>query len=70
MRPGKPLRNHARCILVAAALFTAAAGFSQSMRYPGELGPGDTKLGKENFRHIVIKVLTRVQNCLINSGIP
>ena len=46
MRPGKPLRNHARCILVAAALFTAAAGYSQSMRYPGELGPGDTKLGR------------------------
>jgi uncharacterized protein YfaP (DUF2135 family) len=46
MRSCKPLRNHARCILAAAALFVAAAGFSQSMRYPGELGPGDTKLGR------------------------
>jgi len=46
MRSGKPLRSHARYILVAAALFVAAAGFSQSMRYPGELGPGDTKLGR------------------------
>lgn len=46
MRPGKPLRNHARCFLVAAALCIAAAAPSQSMRYPGELGPGDTKLGR------------------------
>lgn len=46
MRSYKPLRKQARCILAAAALFVAAAGFSQSMRYPGELGPGDTKLGR------------------------
>jgi uncharacterized protein YfaP (DUF2135 family) len=46
MQPGNLFRNNARYIVVAAALFVAAAGFSQSMSYPGELGPGDTKLGR------------------------
>jgi len=46
MRSGNPSKNYARYIVVTAALFVAAVGFSQSMRYAGELGPGDTKLGR------------------------
>ncbi len=46
MQRERPLRNCTRCFVVAAALFIATTGFSQSMRYSGELGPGDTKLGR------------------------
>lgn len=40
------LRYSCRALLIAIGVFIAAVGFSQSMRYPGELGPGDTKLGR------------------------
>ena len=33
-------------LLIVAGLLIASAGFSQSMSFPGELGPGDTKLGR------------------------
>jgi hypothetical protein len=35
-----------RTVFLAAALFVASHGFSQFMSYPGELGPGDAKLGR------------------------
>jgi hypothetical protein len=35
-----------RPVFLAAALFTASYGFSQPISYPGELGPGDAKLGR------------------------
>jgi hypothetical protein len=33
-------------LMIAGLLVSAAMVFSQSMSYPGELGPGDTKLGR------------------------
>jgi len=35
-----------RSFLIAAGLLVASVVFSQSMSFPGELGPGDTKLGR------------------------
>ena len=35
-----------RSLLIAAGLLVASVVFSQSMSFPGELGPGDAKLGR------------------------
>ncbi len=40
------MRYSCRALLIATGVFIAAVGFSQSMKYSGELGPGDTKLGR------------------------
>jgi len=47
MIPGTtPMRSVFRLFVVAAGLLIASVGFSQSMSFPGELGPGDAKLGR------------------------
>jgi hypothetical protein len=47
MIPGiTPIRSVSRLFSVTAGLLIAFAGFSQSMNFPGELQPGDTKLGR------------------------
>ncbi len=47
MIPGTtPTRSFSRLFIVVAGLLIASVGFSQSMSFPGELGPGDTKLGR------------------------
>ena len=45
-RPAYPLHRLPLCALIFAGLLLASAGYSQSMRYQGELGPGDSKLGR------------------------
>ena len=40
------MRSASRLFIVAAGLLIASAGFSQVMSFSGELGPGDTKLGR------------------------
>lgn len=40
------MRSVSRLIMVTAGLLVASAGFSQAMSFPGELAPGDTKLGR------------------------
>jgi hypothetical protein len=39
-------RSVCRALIVVAGVFAATTVFSQSMSFPGELGPGDTKLGR------------------------
>ena len=47
MIPGiTPIRSVSRLFSVTTGLLIAFAGFSQSMNFPGELQPGDTKLGR------------------------
>jgi hypothetical protein len=47
MIPGnRPIRSISRLLIVVSGLLIACLGFSQSMSFPGELGPGDTKLGR------------------------
>jgi hypothetical protein len=40
------IRSVFRLCFVVAGLSVCSAGFAQSMSFPGELGPGDTKLGR------------------------
>lgn len=40
------VRKAVALLTFTAGMLAAAVGFSQAMLYPGELGPGDTKLGK------------------------
>ena len=42
----RPRRRAVCLLLVAASLLLAPVVFSQSLSFPGELGPGDTKLGR------------------------
>jgi len=44
--PNRSSRSDVRSLLIVTSLLVASLGFSQSMSFPGELGPGDTKLGR------------------------
>jgi hypothetical protein len=44
--PNRSSRSDVRSLLIVTSLLVSSVGFSQSVSFPGELGPGDTKLGR------------------------
>jgi hypothetical protein len=45
-----PIRTVSRLFLAVAAVLITSAAFAQTTSFPGELGPGDTKLGRYSSR--------------------